>query len=319
MTYPVHTAPGVFVDHEALHNLVVACSRADARVVLVGFGEYAKHLINLQGNHIVAVYDPNPLYAGREMHFRGVPIVGDPRKFDANLVVCCEYKHLYEYFGQIVRFYDWIPYYYPPRLHYKDTSEIKVWEQEVLYQVVLKNEEDAPVSMMVKEKIRFLIELLRTGLTLHPTAGIIEQGSWQGGSSWFIAKALAYLEQTRTFYMMDLFETHTMDPTATMCTDEIRARMDEVYGHVEMITGLVDDPDCLARVKGPLCFAHIDLGYVPGGLDFVWDNLVPGAPLLLDNYGHLGAPPWRFDDWCAARGTRVTRLPWSEQGLVSCV
>ncbi|RVU17119.1 hypothetical protein [Methylobacterium oryzihabitans] len=316
MSYPVHATPTVFVDHEGLANLIRACDETSGPVVLVGFGEYAKHVINLRPDRIAAVYDPNPLYAGREMRFRGVPVVDIPHRVDAALILGCEYRHLYEYLGRVVRHFGWTRHYYPPRLAYKDTTEIKPYEQEALYHAVLRNEADAPVSMMNPEKIRFLVELLRTGLTLSPEASVLEMGSWQGGSSWFIARTLKYLGQTRTFYMMDLFETHMMDPTATMCTDEIAVRMNEVYDHVEMIVGLVDDPACLARVRGPLCFAHIDLGWQEPGLRFAWDTLLPGAPLLLDNYGHLAAPPWRFDDFFEARGTRVTRLPWSEQGLV---
>jgi hypothetical protein len=170
--------------------------------------------------------------------------------------------------------------------------------------------------MMGPEKIKFLIELLRTGLINSKTGSILEMGSWQGGSSWFIGKALKYLGESRPFYMMDLFEGHMMDPTATMCTDEIKIRMDDVYEHIILVKGLVDDPNCLKQVELPLCFAHIDLGCQEDAIAFTWDNLVPGAPLLLDNYGHLAATTWRFDDMFAERGVRVTRLPWSEQGLV---
>ncbi|KMO33951.1 hypothetical protein VQ03_24195 [Methylobacterium tarhaniae] len=316
MSYPVGATPTVFVDHNGLGDLIRTIDGTDGKVVLVGFGEYAKHIINLRGDRVAAVYDPNPLYAGRGMHFRGVPVVDLPHRVEASKVLGCEYKHLYDYLGKVVRFYDWTSCYYPPQLSYKSTSEINPFEQEMLYHSVLKNEADAPVSMMGGDKIRFLIELLRTGLAIHPTASVIEMGSWQGGSSWFIAKTMKYLGQQRKFYMMDLFETHVMDPTATMCYDEIHLRMNEVYDHVELITGLVDDPACLAKVQAPLCFAHVDLGWQEPGLRYVWDNLVPGSPLLLDNYGHLAAPPWRFDDFFQDRGTRVTRLPWSEQGLV---
>jgi len=316
MAYAISDTPTVFVDHEALHDLVQACGAPEIRAVLVGFGEYAKHLVNLCPEKIAAIYDPNPLFVNRSVSFRGIPVLDLPGRVEANLILGCEYNLLYEYLGRIVRFYDWIPYFYPRRLNYKITDEINVFEQEALYRDLFRNEKDAPISMMNPEKLRFLIELLRTGLMLDPSANVLEMGSWQGGSSWFMARTMSYLKQSRTFYMLDLFETHMMDPTATMCTDEIAARMTAVYGQVEMIVGLVGSPECLARVRGPLCFAHIDLGCEETGLSFAWANLLPGAPMLLDNYGHLAAPTWKFDDFFLERGARVIRLPWSEQGVV---
>ncbi|MGR6747913.1 hypothetical protein, partial [Aeromonas veronii] len=86
--------------------------------------------------------------------------------------------------------------------------------QEAIYKHIKLIEHDAPTSMMQKEKINFLLELLRFGLTKPGI--ILEMGSWQGGSTWYMAKTLAYLGETRKLYAMDLFEDHMMDPTATM-------------------------------------------------------------------------------------------------------
>lgn len=316
MTYPISSTPGVFVDHEALEHLTQKCTEPGTRAILVGFGEYAKHLINRNPENIVAVYDPSPLYKGKGVRFRGIPVIDLPERVDGNIIIACEYKYVYEYLGMVIRHYDWMRYYYPPRINYKQTAEINVFEQEEIYRVVLRNMEDAPISMMNTEKLKFMLELLRTGLSNSKTGSVLEMGSWQGGSAWFIAKALKFLGETRKFYMMDLFEAHMMDPTATMCTDEITVRMSEVYDNVEMIGGLVDDAACLARVQTPLCFAHVDLGYQETGIKFVWNNMIRGAPLLLDNYGHLGATTWQFDDLFKEWGARVIRLPWSEQGLV---
>jgi hypothetical protein len=60
----------------------------------------------------------------------------------------------------------------------------------------------------------------------------------------------------------------------------------------------------------------MDLGPQLVALKCLWDNLVPGAPMLLDNYGHLNAPTWLFDRFFEQYNTRVIRFPWSEQGLV---
>lgn len=312
MGYPISSTPTIYVEHAALAALAERVSQAGVRAALVGWGEYAKHLINLHPANIVAVYDPDERNWG--MKFRGVPVLSLTDTVETNLIVACEYKHVYEFLGSVVKKYGNLPHYIPPTLHYKPTWEIKVFEQELFYQKLFKDASDAPISMMSQEKLQFLIELLRLGLTFQ--GDIVEMGSWQGGSTWFMAKTLSLLGENRKLFAMDLFETHMMDPTATMCMDEIQRRLDSAYPHCETVVGLIDDPKGLARIPGAICFAHIDLGPIPGALEFVWERLSPGAPLVLDNYGHILAPTWAFDAFFEAKGTRVTRLPWSEQGLV---
>jgi predicted O-methyltransferase YrrM len=310
--YSVSSTPTVCVDHEHLNTLLAALGAAEARAVIVGYGEYAKHLVNFHADKIAAIYDPNPLFEA--IRFRGIA-VETPAQPHAGItvVLAAEYALLYDFLPKIADLYPHARLVIPPRMHYKPSGDLNVFEQEDLYKFLNRQENDAPISMMAKEKIRFLLEILRYGLT--KPGCVVEMGSWQGGSTWFIAKTLAYLREDRALYMMDLFEDHVMDPTATMCSDEIRRRMN-VYDRVKMIQGLVDDPSCLAQIKEPsICFAHMDLGPVPAALAYLWDHLSPGAPLLLDNYGHIAAPPWVFDRLIEARGGRIIRLPWSEQGL----
>lgn len=313
MSYSVSQTPTIFVDHNSLNNMVSKITAPGARVALVGFGEYAKHLINLHPNHIIAVHDPRDWLWGTR--FRGVPVLGEAEKAsDITLIVVCEYNLAYEYLGKIVAHYGGVKHYIPPTIDSKKTEEIDVFKQETIYQRLFSSTDEVPVSMMAHDKIKFLMELLRYGLTLE--GDVIEMGCWQGGSTWYMAKLLSLLGETRTLFAMDLFETHTMAPTATMCTDEIERRLKRQYGKVEMVVGLVDSKESIARVSGNICFAHIDLGYVLGALEFVWSRLSPGAPLLLDNYGHIGAPTWAFDRWFEERNVRIIRFPWSEQGLV---
>jgi predicted O-methyltransferase YrrM len=310
--YPVSSTPTVFVDHEQLAFLLNHLSQPDSKAVIVGFGEYAKHLVNYHADRIAIIYDPRPEMDG--ITFRGVPVSAPSAPAPGvNLILPAEYDLLYDFLPKVVHLYPQARLAAPPRMHYKPSNDVKVFEQESLYKFLNKECGDAPVTMMSKEKIYFLIELLRYGLT--KPGCIVEMGCWQGGSSWYIAKTLKYLNESRKFFMMDLFEDHMMDPTATMCSDEIRRRM-SFYEPAEMIQGLIDDPACLAKVtEKQICFAHMDLGPVPGAVEFIWDHLSPGAPLLLDNYGHLLAPPWEFERLIGAKGGRIIRFPWSEQGL----
>jgi predicted O-methyltransferase YrrM len=312
MTYPATSTPGYLVDHENLLDLEARISAQGVRACLVGFGEYAKHLINKFPDRVVAVYDPETWKQG--IRFRGIPVTDVPEKHDVNLILACEYSLLYDYLPKIVRLYGNVAYHFSARMNYKASNDVNVFEQEELYKHLARNASDAPPSMMGKEKINLLIEMMRFGLT--KPGDIVEMGTWQGGSAWFMGKALTFMGESRRLVLMDLFEQHVMDPTATMCTDEIRRRMAAVYDRVEFVVGLVDDEACLAKIRGrPICFAHMDLGPQPTALACLWDNLSPGAPLLLDNYGHLQAPTWAFDSFFEQNGTRVIRFPWSEQGL----
>jgi hypothetical protein len=278
---------------------------------LVGFGEYAKHLINLHPKNIVAVYDPDERLHG--IHYRGIPVLPLDMKVECNLIACCSYELAYDVMRSVASLHPGAEVFVPSRLHFKSTKEASVFDQETLYRQIFKQAADAPISMMNVEKIKFLLELLRFGL--RSEGHIVEMGSWQGGSTWFMAKLLQISGENRKLYAMDLFEKHGIDPTATVCLDEVRRRL-SFYPYVHCIEGLVNDPACLAQIDpGPICFAHIDLGCVTKSVQFVWDRMAMGAPILLDNYGHFPAT-WRFDEFFEKLNTRVVRLPWSEQGIV---
>ena len=166
---------------------------------------------------------------------------------------------------------------------------------------------------MGAEKIQFLMEVLR--YRLQYPGHVVEFGTWQGGSLWFIAKVLQLLNAGRIVYAIDLFEQHAIHPTATACVEEVRRRLN-FYPDAFCIEGLVDAENCLSQIApGPICFAHIDLGWSPKALHLLWQRMPIGAPLLLDNYGHLRAA-WRFERFFAQFGARIIRFPWTGQGLV---
>lgn len=313
MNYSITSTPTIFVDQEGLQNLYARCSRTDTRVALIGFNEYSKHLVNLCGENIVGIYDPEDWKIG--ISFRGKRVLPRTSVVNINLIAVCDIKLMYDFSGEISLLYgEKIEVFCPPRLHYKTTIEIKPSEQEAIYKAVLQEREGAPVSMMSEEKLFLLMELLRYALRFP--GDIIEMGVYQGGSAWYLAKILTYLGEQRHMFLMDVFETHMMHQNATMCNDEIARRL-RFYPHITLLEGLVDDERLLNTIGSrPICFAHYDLGPHPKALEFLWNNLVPGAPLVLDNYGHLAADPVQLDRFFGDRGTRVIRLPWSEQGIV---
>ena len=312
MAYTAADAITYLVQPEALQHLVNACSGPGVRAALLGFNEYSKNLINLCPDAIVCVYDDEAWKQG--IRFKGVPVLPFEQNSQVNKIVCCAYGQLYEGVAAIRRRNPGVQIYYPPQLEYKSTDLIDIGTQERLYRTITSRQADCPPGMMVPEKMRLLVELMRHGLKSE--GSIIEMGVWQGAASWHMAQALAHLGQDRDLYMVDLFESHPLDRTATMCNDQIQRQL-AFYPKAQLIMGLIDDEQILVRLRGkPLCFVHYDLGFNARALSYAWDHLSPGCYLLLDNYGHLAGDPWLYDDFFATRNRHVTRFPWSEQGLV---
>ena len=313
MNYRVTETATVLVDHEALTGMLNACAEPGTRAALVGFNEYSKHLLNLSSENIIVVYDEAEWKQG--IKFRGITVASPNVRFDINKIIICEYHQLYGFTGTIRRLYEKnIPIYYPPRMHYKSTADINVFEQEITYKSIEAEKTLSPPSMMEQNKLHYLAELMRSGL--RNQGDILEMGVYQGGSVWFLAHILKNLGEARDIFMFDLFEKHMMHPNATMCKDEIKRRL-SFYPRCHLLEGLVDDEDLLRAVRGkPLCFVHYDLGFHRSALEFAWEHLQPGSPMVLDNYGHLAINPWDLDDFFSDRGAHVTRNPWSEQGVV---
>jgi hypothetical protein len=88
---------------------------------------------------------------------------------------------------------------------------------------------------------------------------------------------------------------------------------------VEIIRGSI--PLTLPRADThTVCFLHLDMNCVIpeiAAIEYFWGRLVPGAVVLLDDYGARGYEPQKrgMDEFAAKRGTRVLSLPTC-QGLV---
>ena len=80
-------------------------------------------------------------------------------------------------------------------------------------------------------------------------------------------------------------------------------------------------PEVLERVvPEKIAFMHLDMNSAEaevGALGVLWDRMVPGAMLVLDDYGWEGyrAQKLAEDAWLQARGFHVIELP-TGQGMV---
>jgi hypothetical protein len=80
-------------------------------------------------------------------------------------------------------------------------------------------------------------------------------------------------------------------------------------------------PDVLAEVAPEkIAFMHLDLNNADaeiGALEVLFERMVPGAILVLDDYGWMGYRNQKLaeDPWFAKRGYRILEMP-TGQGLV---
>jgi O-methyltransferase len=127
----------------------------------------------------------------------------------------------------------------------------------------------------------------------------------------------------REFFLYDLFDHdasmphHAMTEHSSGLFAEVQTRF-AGRSNVRVIQGAV--PDSFEQgLPEKVCFAHIDMNNAAaeiGALDALESRLVPGAMIVLDDFGAL---PYRAQHvaetkWFAERGVPVLELPTS-QGL----
>jgi O-methyltransferase len=128
----------------------------------------------------------------------------------------------------------------------------------------------------------------------------------------------------RHYYLYDLFEHdasmphHHMPEHSNTLYEEVQQR----FAHLSNVTitqGRV--PDSLAEARpDSIAFFHLDLNNAQaeiGALELLFDRMLPGAVMVLDDYGWSGYRMQKIleDDWLGRRGYRVLELP-TGQGLL---
>jgi hypothetical protein len=159
----------------------------------------------------------------------------------------------------------------------------------------------------------------------------VECGVFRGGSAAAVIAFVGMEALGKRFYLVDTFSGAASD----LWTPEERlgAAARDVYSpslefvreqfktspFVELVPGRV--PDVLPSVGAErVGFLHLDMNAaVPevAAAAFFWDKLVPGAPILLDDYAYRGYGPQKaaFDEFARARGVSILTLP-TGQGLL---
>lgn len=166
----------------------------------------------------------------------------------------------------------------------------------------------------------------------------VECGVNKGFISSAIMEYLDWNALNREFYLLDTFnglDERFVDPetaSRTMRTNEwnllsgyyvdgaesARENFSQ-WQRVHIVEGAI--PDTLAQISSQaIAYLHLDLNCAPpevAALEFLWGKLVPGAPVLLDDYAYIGFTPQKIamDDFARAHGISICSLP-TGQGLI---
>lgn len=289
------------LDKDTLRELASLVLTSD-KIVLLGFNDYAKHLINMFPGRILMVIDEK--YDG--IQFRGIQVQKASGLPDCDQLVVCAYEKLFtykcHYYADAAK--RKIKFSVASKYGTERTKVLDFLHLDPLYQSIWAERSNSPSSMMSDAGMFFLLELLRNTLSLP--GSVAEVGAWQGGSAWHIAKVLKACAPEKDFHVFDIGEKHAADNPQGIVSEEQMVRDLAFYPNVTCHFG-----PAISALKSlepkDLCFCFIDFGFNNSVMETCYDMVVPGGILLLDNYGHVGGHPDQFDAFFEARGTRVVR------------
>jgi hypothetical protein len=163
----------------------------------------------------------------------------------------------------------------------------------------------------------------RNGLRLE--GDFVECACYKGTTARIICDAVDFANlKDKHYYLYDLFDHdpsmphHSMPEHSKHLFNDTKKRFSDCL-NVTVTQGSV--PDVLADVAPKkIAFMHLDLNNADaevGAIDILFDRMVPGAVLVLDDYGWSGyrAQKVAEDNWFEKRGYHVMELP-TGQGLV---
>lgn len=183
-----------------------------------------------------------------------------------------------------------------------------------------KNATDVERGILWRTSI--LLWAARNGL--HLEGDFVECGCYKGTSAKVLVDALDFGKREKQYFLYDLFEHnaamphHAMPAHGSELYDTVVQRFADTP-NVRVVRGKV--PEVLVEnAPDKIAFLHLDLNSAEaeiGALEVLFDRMVPGAALVLDDYGwvYYRAQKLAEDPWLAARGYHVAELP-TGQGLV---
>lgn len=186
---------------------------------------------------------------------------------------------------------------------------------------------------------RIHLALWSAATAQHLDGDFVECGVNRGFLCSAVMQYLNWNTTNRTFFLLDTFdgidvtqitdqnerldaaarnEEHFRSGFYVRGADSVRASVAE-WHNVRIIVGAV--PGTLSQIDSPqIAWLHLDMNCAEperAALEFLWDRLVPGALVLLDDYAYRGfaAQKRSMDEFAVSRGVAIASLP-TGQGLL---
>jgi hypothetical protein len=173
----------------------------------------------------------------------------------------------------------------------------------------------------------------------HLSGDFVECGVNRGFMSSAIMHLLDWNRTGRVFYLLDTFSglderyvaaeelaegileknRQAIDSGFYVTAPESVVKNFSEWRNVRIIVGSI--PETLAQIDTQqVAFLHIDMNTMPpeiAAIEYLWDRLAAGAPVLLDDYAYHGYRQQKLgmDRFAASRGVQVLSLP-TGQGLL---
>jgi len=187
---------------------------------------------------------------------------------------------------------------------------------------VMRRNATADMEMGIVWRTYILRYFVRLALRLP--GDFVEVGAYKGNTAQVLLESTDLAASGKHYYLYDAFEhtgtevNHAMPEHSAELFGKVQARF-AAYPQVHVIKGYV--PDSFAQgFPEKIAFAHVDLNQAPAevvALERIIPRLVPGAILVLDDYGWWGyrAQKEAEDPLLASFGLDVLELP-TGQGIV---
>lgn len=171
-------------------------------------------------------------------------------------------------------------------------------------------------------RIHVLCWAARNGMRLE--GDFVECACYKGTSARIVCDYLDFGNSGKQYYLYDLFEHdagmdhHAMPEHSADLFGWVKQRFTDLP-NVHVTQGAV--PEILHQIAPEkIAFLHLDINSAAaeiGALELLFDRIVPGGMIILDDYGWLGyrAQKEAEDPFFEARGCRVLELP-TGQGMV---
>lgn len=184
-----------------------------------------------------------------------------------------------------------------------------------------KHASDA-VEKAILWRTAILLGGVRNGLKLQ--GDFVECGCYKGTSVRILCDAVNFGATDKRYFLYDLFEYDAASMSNGMPEHGetlYRSVVDRFADLPNVVVTQGRVPEVLGQVvPDKVAFMHLDMNSAAaevGALSVLWDRMVPGAMLVLDDYGWEGyrAQKLAEDAWLQARGFHVIELP-TGQGMV---